>query len=344
MSLTSKPPSFLVIRRDNIGDLVCTTPLIGALRAHYPDAWIGALVNRYAEPALEGNPDLDAVFSYQKAKHRMPGETVLGVYTQRLRMLLGLRRRAIDYVILASPGYQASAERLARWVKPRHVIGFDNGSGLADKTIPAHTERMMHQVENTFRLLQVLGIDGAPPPLKLVPNAALTEAWRRRLAPGAGPVVGVHVSAREKDRRWPNNNFVDLIRTLIEKDAARIVLSWAPGSRDNPRFPGDDEDARQIAAACAGAQLLAAPTASLADLIASLAVCDQVICSDGGPVHLAAALGKPVVSLFGSERPELWHPWGVPYRLLQPASHHVRDIPVNDVVTAWRALSESPPR
>ena len=129
MTPAAKRPSFLVVRRDNIGDLVCTTPLIAGLRARYPEAWIAALVNRYTEPVLAGNTDLDAVFSYQKGKHRLPGETVLGLYLQRLRMLLGLRRRAIDYVILASPGYQRSAERLARWVKPRHVIGFDNGSG-----------------------------------------------------------------------------------------------------------------------------------------------------------------------------------------------------------------------
>ena len=338
MTTVAKPASFLVIRRDNIGDLVCTTPLIAALRLRYPDAWIGALVNRYAGPVLAGNPDLDAVFSYQKAKHRAAGESVLGLYAQRLRMLLGLRRRAIDTVILASPGYQASAERLARWVKPHHIIGFDNGSGLADKTVPAHSESMLHQVENNFRLLQTLGIEGPPPALKLVPDPALVEAYRKKLPAVGGPVVGVHISAREADRRWPDACFVELITTLTEQENAAVVLSWAPGSRDNPRFPGDDDSSRDIVARCTGDGLLALPTAGLAQLIASLAVCDYVICSDGGPVHLAAALGKPVVSLFGSERPELWHPWGVPYRLIQPASHEVRDIAVDEVLLDWKAL------
>ncbi len=332
------PSSFLVIRRDNIGDLVCTTPLIAALRSRYPDAWIGALVNRYAEPVLTGNPDLDAVFSYQKAKHRAPGESAFGLYAQRLRMLLGLRRRAIDTVILASPGYQASAERFARWVKPRHIIGFDNGSGLADKTVAAQTGGMLHQVENNFRLLTTLGIEGPPPALKLVPDPALVEAYKKKMPAAGGPVVGVHISAREADRRWPDACFVELITTLIGQHHATVVLTWAPGSRDNPRFPGDDDSAREIAVRCAGDHLLVLPTAGLAQLIAGLAVCDSVICSDGGPVHLAAALGKPVVSLFGSERPELWHPWGVPYRLLQPVSHQVRDITVDEVLAAWKEL------
>ena len=85
-------------------------------------------MNRYSAPVLEGNPDLDAVFSYRKAKHRARGETAFGLYWERLRLLLELRRRGIDYAILASPGYQASAERLARLVKPRHTVGFDNGA------------------------------------------------------------------------------------------------------------------------------------------------------------------------------------------------------------------------
>lgn len=338
MSRESARPSFLIIRRDNIGDLVCTTPLIAALRAHNPDAWIGALVNRYAEPVLAGNPDLDGIFGYRKAKHRAPEETVLGIYVQRLRMLLGLRRRAIDYVILASPGYQASAERLARWVKPRHIIGFDNGSGLADKVVPAYSERLLHQVESTFRLLQALGITAAPPRLKVVADPALVGSYRKQLPVAGGPVVGVHISAREPDRRWPDAFFVELIAALTRQHHATVILTWAPGSRDNPQFPGDDDSASDIAARCVGERVLALPTKGLGELIASLAVCDQVICSDGGPVHLAAALGKPLVSLFGRERRELWYPWGVPYQLLQTASHQVRDIAVDEVLAAWRAL------
>ena len=69
----------LIIRRDNIGDLVCTTPLIGALRQRFPHGWLGALVNSYNAPVLEGNPDLDEVFVYTKAKHRSAGESLAAI-------------------------------------------------------------------------------------------------------------------------------------------------------------------------------------------------------------------------------------------------------------------------
>jgi len=63
-------PRVLVIRRDNIGDLVCTTPLISALRKRYPGGHVAALVNTYNEAVLARNPDVDAVYAYEKGKHR----------------------------------------------------------------------------------------------------------------------------------------------------------------------------------------------------------------------------------------------------------------------------------
>src|SRR5262249_6206403 len=78
--MSTPAPRSLVIRRDNIGDLVCTTPLIAALRRRYPEAWIAALVNHYAAPVLDNNPDLDAVFSYEKAKHLGDEESRLASY------------------------------------------------------------------------------------------------------------------------------------------------------------------------------------------------------------------------------------------------------------------------
>jgi heptosyltransferase III len=328
----------LVIRRDNIGDVVCTTPLIAALRGRYPQAWIAALVNRYAAPVLHRNPDLDAVFSYGKAKHLGAEDSRLALYWQRLRLLLDLRGRAFDYAILASPGYQASAERFARWAAPRHVIGFDNGSGVADITVPAQTPAPLHQVENTFRLLGALGIGGPPPALRLVPDAEAVRRCRDALPKRGGPVIGVHLSAREADRRWPDEKFRDLVGRLVRAHGATALLTWAPGSREDPRFPGDDESARQLAGAFSGDPVLAMRTQDLGQLIASLAACDMVVCSDGGPVHLAAALGKPVVCFFGGEQPEVWHPWGVPYRLLRAPSHIASDIGVDEALAAIAEL------
>ena len=82
----------LIIRRDNIGDLICTTPLFEVLRHRYPNAYLAALVNSYNAPAIQGNPYLDAVFAYTKGKHAA-GESVAQAYLKRLKLLWSLRRQ-----------------------------------------------------------------------------------------------------------------------------------------------------------------------------------------------------------------------------------------------------------
>ena len=96
--------NILVIRRDNIGDLVCTTPMLAALRKAMPDAWIGVLVNQYNVAVMRGNPDVDAVFAYRKAKHRGPGESKLAIWLETAGLLWKLRRKGIEVVVAPVPG------------------------------------------------------------------------------------------------------------------------------------------------------------------------------------------------------------------------------------------------
>ena len=77
----------------------------------------------------------------------------------------------------------------------------------------------------------------------------------------------------------------------------------------------------------------------LGELIGALAACNAVVTPDGGAMHLAAALGKPIVCFFGDMPPERWRPWGVPHRLLRPDSGKVADLPVDEVLDAFAALA-----
>jgi len=123
-------PKILIIRRDNIGDLVCTTPLIAALRQRFPEGWLGALVNSYNAPVLDGNPDLDEVFAYTKVKHRAGGQSVPGILWKRLAMMRRLRAMQIDDVIIATTSPQPRVAMQARWLKPKRIIGFGEVEGL----------------------------------------------------------------------------------------------------------------------------------------------------------------------------------------------------------------------
>jgi ADP-heptose:LPS heptosyltransferase len=84
--------------------------------------------------------------------------------------------------------------------------------------------------------------------------------------------------------------------------------------------------------------LLALSTQRLPELIAGLSLCDRVVCSDGGAMHIAAALGKPIVCLFGNSDAARWHPWGVPHVVLQKESRNVADISVDEACAAFAQL------
>jgi ADP-heptose:LPS heptosyltransferase len=343
----SRAPRILVVRRDNIGDLVCTTPLLGALRARFPDGWLAVLANSYNAPILAGHPALDAIFSYRKGKHVDAG--LLALARERVGLVRQLRRLGLDYVVLATPAYQARTLRLAQLFGARRIVGFVDPKCIEraiDLPVPLAGIDGLHQVELVFRLAAAFGIEGPPPLARLAVGGA--EAARVRAALGERRLdrapVGIHLSARKPSQRWPADRFVALMRALHDRYGASFMLFWSPGPADHPQHPGDDEKAEAVTKAARDLPVLAWPTRELAALVAGLAACDRVVCSDGGAMHVAAALGKPIVCFFGDSDATLWRPWGVPYELLQPASRAVIDITVEAALAAYERIAAGPAR
>jgi len=312
-------PRILILRRDNIGDLACTTPLIAALRARLPEAWLGALVTTYNADVLAGNPGLDELFVYEKLKHRSGG--LFEHLRKRFGQMSRLRGRRLDYVLVPAPAPQSL--KLARGLRPGKVLA-------APLAFPAG----MHEVERTFALGKTLGVSGTPGAMRVFPDARQVAALRARL--GAGPATAIHVSARRPAQRWPLERYAALAAALAQR--GRVLLLWAPGPKDDPRHPGDDEAAAHILQRAQHANVLPVPTPELRTLIAALSLADRVICPDGGAMHLAAALGKPVVALFGDSPVERWRPWGVPHRVVRPDSRNLADLPLEPVLDALRSL------
>lgn len=341
-SRNGKDMKFLVIRRDNIGDLICTTPLIHALRTHYPNARIDALVNSYNHTALAGNPDLDEIHYYYKAKHRLQGMSTLKVYLKRIALYARLRRIGYDYAIIAGAHFSPKGLRLARNLAPRHIIGFTESdqpkSRFIDTGIPYTVDAPMHEVEDVFRLLTPLGINVRPGPMKIYPDIKLLESVQNNFDTGR-PIIGIHISARKTSNRWQEVKFIELIQKLHEEDERlQFALFWSPGDENNPHHPGDDQKAERIVSALKGIPLQPLATHRLEELISFMDICTTVICSDGGALHIAAALGKPIVCFFGKSDASRWYPWGVDHRLLQPASREASDITVEETLDAYHSL------
>jgi heptosyltransferase-3 len=297
-SAAIKPSSILVIRRDNIGDLLCTTPLLHALRLHYPQTKIAVLANSYNAPILENNPDIDTVYAYTKAKHSQHSKLV--AIWKEWRLFRLIKQARYELIIHANPTAHPRTAKLARYLKAGLTLGVTDNDTDYDICIKKDELASGHHVEQVFSLLKPLGIEGAPGPLTL--------ATRQPYQPNTPTVIGIHLSSRKPDNRWPEANYRALIEQLLTH-GFDIELFWAPGSEQDPHHPGDDELARRVKEGFDDRVRLI-QTQTLAELVEGLNQCDLMVCPDGGTLHIAAALQKPLVALFGCTDPAVWGPWG----------------------------------
>lgn len=303
-------PRILLLRLDRIGDAIISTPALLALRRRFPTGRIDVLLgakNRTVAPLL---PAADNVYVLPKR------------ITEGLPLLLRLRRSRYDVAVNLHLNRSASASTAAGLVRPGVVI-----ESPLENAFAAEPEAQEHAVVMTARLLRPLGVEAVTPqnegdnPLRLeLPADAVRRAGTvlHALAVGSGTDVDdpgttsaedfilLNVSATHTSRNWPAERFAELAAGL-RSAGLNPVLCGAPA---------DAERVRRIAAG-SGARALP-PLNDYADFAAVAARAAAVITPDTSTVHLAAALGRPTVALYGSARtPSGWRPWGVPHRIIR---------------------------
>jgi ADP-heptose:LPS heptosyltransferase len=329
----------LVVRKDNIGDILCTTPALRALRRAFPNAHLAILVSEHCRAVVEGNPDLDEVLTYTKAKHH-PGATRLQALLALGRTIRGLRRRGFDLALAMGRPCSRSSAWLAYASGASWRLGY---STPALQPFPFFLNLgcdpgviTSHEVDGCLELLGRLEIPSAGRRLTLAPDPRMQAAIRRRLSDaGAPPGNGlalIHISSRREDNRWPLPAFARAADALRERLGLSPVLSWAPGDATNPLFPGDDGKADEVAARMATRPILLR-TPTLAELIAAVSLSDFVLSPDGGFMHIAGALQIPQVALFGGSDPRQWGPVNPKSRVLRRDGRADR-ISVEEVVAA----------
>lgn len=335
--------NILIIRRDNIGDLVCTTPLIEGVKKAYPDANLYLLINKVSQDVVKNNPHLTKVFVYKKAKHKAKNETTLGVYFERLMIFLQLRKIKFDAAILANPVPCKYSLRLAKMAGVKNIIGADLGTSEIHHPFRAADFNGKHQVEHTFSYLSAITERAIPiPPVKVFLTQEEKQQAQQRLhslLPPVERVFAVHISSRSPKRRWPIERYAEIINRLIADPTIGVLIFWSPQGTLTPDDIGDQKRAEQLLAGCQNGRVALYPTASVRELLAGFDLCDRVLCSDGGQMHLAAALNKSMVVFFGDTDKESWHPWSGQYRILQTESGDCVDVTVDEVWQEIQALN-----
>lgn len=321
----------LIIRRDNIGDLILTTPLIASLAEKF-NVKIDVLVNTYNQSVLENNPHIGRIHIYSKLHHRKHGQSALSVIMRRIKTYIDIRFARYDVAIIAREGF---TKRQLHWAKisgAKRTIAFGNDASGSITDAIAKTQDKRHIVELLADLAKPLGAYSKPGPLELyVSEDELTSIAQKIAAPQNIPVYGLQISARKPLQQWQAEKFVELAHRISQREKCHFLLFWSPGSADNKEHPGDDEKAQRIMSACKDISITPVATKNLRELMAAMTLCDQILTSDGGALHIAAGVGVPVVAMFGNSDAWFWGPWGVPHETLEAPDRNVNLLSVDTV-------------
>ncbi len=291
-----------LIKPSALGDIVHALPVLSALRQRYPAAHIAWIVNRTYAPLLDGHPDLDDIIAFDRNALRGGfGSMVLNY----LRFLARLRNHRFDLVIdlqgLMRTGVMVWASGAAR------RIGL---SSAREGAVHAYTDCLavpdaanMHAIDRYWLVAEALGLTNKNVRFT-VPLASAALQWGlQQLGSLPRPWLMLGVGARWLTKRWPTRHFAALVSQAQRRFGGTAIF-----------VGGADETvlARQTAAELGGQVHDLTGRTTLPQLAAVLSLADLMVANDTGPLHLAVALGRPVVAPYTCTQVRLTGPYGQP--------------------------------
>lgn len=302
----------LLIRLRLIGDVVFTTPAVGALRRRFPTAHLTYLVERPAEPVVRHLPALNDIIIAERPR---------GVARVACDLRLGRRLRAerFDVAIDFHGGPRSAFLTWASGATERIGYGLPGRRWCYTTRVPWSRSLIppRHSVLNQWDLLAPLGI-GAPDRaqdavvMAIDPAADARVADRLRAAgiEPAAPIVVMHVSAGNPFRRWPAGSFATVAAGLVREDRRRRVIVTS-GPSESAAAEAVAGEARRLAGDAAGG-IVRTGEFDLAELRSLVGRSALYIGGDSGPLHIASTTATPIVALFGPTLPERSMPWRDP--------------------------------
>lgn len=269
-----------------MGDCLLLTSPIHVLKEQFPGFHISILVESRFADCFNGNSDVDEILS---AEHK---------YSMARRLFA----RRFDAIVNLHGGPTSLLYSYLSWGTR---IGMEHywGARLYYGFLPA-PEPHAHTVESTTAVIRWLGVRcEQPPPLQYAPHPD-EAAGINNILKGRSYVV-IHPGSIMKTKRWHTDKFSEVARGLLSRGFTVIVTAG----------PGEESFASNIAKKVDGTViLLGLSIPELAELIRGARL---YVGNDSGPMHLAAAVGTPVVAVWGSSDSRRWRPWGANHRVVQ---------------------------
>lgn len=295
LRIVPKTPTFdkssvkkiLIIRLDRIGDVILSTPAIRAVRGNFPNAQIHLLVRDYTKDLVANNPNINKIL----VAHRD------GI------------ARDYDLAIALHPGI--TQNRIAWQSGARYRLGYSGAGGgffLTHRITDDRATRVRHEVESALEIVAAVGcmIQDKHPEISITEKgeAAAREFMRLNGLKESDKIIAIHPGSRQAYLRWSKEGFAQVADSLIKNAGAKVILI---GSRQEAPLA-------QEVISFMKEKPVAALGLELTGLVSLMKRCSLFIGNSTGTMHIAAALGVPVVAIFGNIHPldsyQEWGPWG----------------------------------
>lgn len=291
----------LLLRLERIGDLLMTVEAIADVKRAWPNARIHLAVGSWNASIARLIADIDHVHVLD-VPWLSRGEAPAS-WRAIVRQARGWRQLDYDLALNFEPDIRSN---LLMWLSGAHArIGYMSGGGAGLLSTATAYDPSRHVSDNARRLVALAAGSGDPPRdtagfPRIRPTPAHVSSVADSLGPVTTPLIGIHVSGGRASKQWHPARFADVARALASLTGATIVFTG--GKSDRPLVD-------EVAASLDGVAVKdMAGAFDLPETAALLGRLDLFITGDTGPMHLAGAMGTPVVALFGPSDPVRYGP------------------------------------
>ncbi|MDB6109770.1 MAG: Lipopolysaccharide heptosyltransferase [Pedosphaera sp.] len=299
----------LILKPSSLGDVIHALPVLRLIKLHQPQSEVYWWLEAGLMPLLEGDPDLAGTFRFHRKRWAAPMH-----WPEMVRSVRAMRRKRFD-VAIDLQGLARSA--IFTWLSNAGVNlglgsqleGSREGARAAYDRVAPQTPEGTHAVDRYLSVLPLLGVPVHERFQWLPERPAVSAQVREKWQPGGQRWIMLLPGARWNNKRWPVENFTEL---------ARQLLRIAPELRIGILGGNDDCALGYAIAAVDPARCLdLTGRTSLPEMIEWIRLSELTITNDTGPMHVAAALRKPVIALFGPTNPNDTGPYGQKQNVLQ---------------------------
>jgi heptosyltransferase I len=310
--------NILIVKLSAIGDVIHTLPALNAIRKHYPDASITWLVEEDAAPLVQGHKALDRVLISKRKRwlKALRSLSFLNTVQEICGFIKALRDTRYDMVF----DFQALLKSgiLIALARGRRKIGFGKGLEHMEHSYIFLNERVpavdmeIHALLRGMMLLNAVGIPTNEVeyelPMSDHDRKKIDELMKQHGINGVKSFIAINPVAKWETKLWPNEKFARLADTMIDEYDAEIIFTGGPEDRSI---------IQDIMSAMKGRAFNLAGHTTLKMLAALYEKAVLVISTDTGPMHLAAAVGTPVVAIFGPTAPWRTGPYGSGHKVVR---------------------------